>query len=963
MRSRPCPPRGGHRHLRIWWLVIVLVGGGVLPAAEELSPPSPAAIPVKPGASTAQEFSLLVLRVYERTTVQAYPRVGRHDPRWDDAAREYLGHCARYAVAAPGAPTASVLREAGGELVANGCDDPLVLSCHAQLLEKDDATRAEAEALLERAVPLFEAHPYPESHRLAALVSLAALQARRQDTKAYYAGIPALFESLRQVITGDEYRGDEVRVRYRDIKPALGRLRPGELGDLYERVRDHPGVDPWLTKLIGGDYHLRTGWAARGTEYADKVSRESWKSLNKELLAAQGLLTAAWNERPEYPEAATLMITVANALGSAAAANPRAWFDRAVAAQFDYQQAYAGYLWTLRPRWGGSHEAMYEFGLECRQTGRYETYVPWQLIRALLSIGSDYGDYRFWRRPGVYENMKSVMEQTAAHSQHRGEAASLKSVHAAVAWHVGRWAEARALLDDLGDRAEPKAFGNMNAPYVATRAEVYALTGPLAAQIRAAQELRQQGDRQEALRRITELMETGQPDVDTREYLRTLAVALRLEVATEADRWVDLTFQPELSRWRQVGGQWQVEDERTILGQPDGHGLALICPADFGDRFALRADVEFVHGRRHLVNAGFYFNYVLEPEWSYWANVILNPNLNAVSLRQRFVPERDDWPTPFTPTNSLCLEVWDDELTIIHNQVPVVAGHPLVPRRSAAPYLVGLGGMIRKADVAVRFRNVQVRRLRQKLSAPLLQARDQLQDHLEKLDRLIAAELWTNALGQLDAARQLSADESTRYRLEQLQRLVALRPLRADGRAQLLFEDTFAGPLNPKWKVNHADPGLTMQPADGALAIRGKTTLDQWLTTGLSCEIPVDKIVEIAMDIRLPAPQGLVFVAALGMSHFFEGRYMTNPQGRKRIGGTPRLPAFRDEMNRWHTLRLVLDRPRGRIYTYVDYQFMAELEVREMPPTATVTIGFQHPHPGATIHVLIDNFRVNAYPD
>ncbi len=34
----------------------------------------------------------------------------------------------------------------------------------------------------------------------------------------------------------------------------------------------------------------------------------------------------------------------------------RTWFDRAVAAQFDYWPAYQARLVFLQPRWGGSYE-------------------------------------------------------------------------------------------------------------------------------------------------------------------------------------------------------------------------------------------------------------------------------------------------------------------------------------------------------------------------------------------------------------------------------------------------------------------------------------------------------------------------------------------------------------------------------------------------------------------------------
>jgi len=62
------------------------------------------------------------------------------------------------------------------------------------------------------------------------------------------------------------------------------------------------------------------------------------------------------------------MIAVAMAGEAEPSETPRVWFDRAVAAQFDYYEAYSSLLWSLRPRWLGSHEEMYDFGLECLAT-------------------------------------------------------------------------------------------------------------------------------------------------------------------------------------------------------------------------------------------------------------------------------------------------------------------------------------------------------------------------------------------------------------------------------------------------------------------------------------------------------------------------------------------------------------------------------------------------------------------
>jgi hypothetical protein len=69
----------------------------------------------------------------------------------------------------------------------------------------------------------------------------------------------------------------------------------------------------------------------------------------------------------------------------------RDWFDKAVAAQFDYEPAYSSYLWASRPRWAGRSGGMYDFGVECAGTHRYDTRVPRFYMRVLHDIASETG--------------------------------------------------------------------------------------------------------------------------------------------------------------------------------------------------------------------------------------------------------------------------------------------------------------------------------------------------------------------------------------------------------------------------------------------------------------------------------------------------------------------------------------------------------------------------------------------
>lgn len=90
---------------------------------------------------------------------------------------------------------------------------------------------------------------------------------------------------------------------------------------------------------------------------------------------------------PEFPEAATEMLTVCMGEGSD---EEEAWLERAVAAEIDYVPAYTRMLrGPLLPRWGGSHEAMLDLGRRCLDSGRFGTALPAIFLEAVLIVGGE----------------------------------------------------------------------------------------------------------------------------------------------------------------------------------------------------------------------------------------------------------------------------------------------------------------------------------------------------------------------------------------------------------------------------------------------------------------------------------------------------------------------------------------------------------------------------------------------
>ena len=929
--------------------------------------PFDAEIAVPENAFTQTDFAARDLAFHRRTMVDRYAVVGSTNPTWDDAAVAYLEQLAKRLVDVDedrGAPSYRELEGTGEGLTALGCDDPAVLYAYGRSLYENQKSR-EARPVLKRAMEGFADHPYPEAVQLAAMLRL---QLTYRNDHAAYAEYQAqqvtYLTMLSEFFAGEEYLPSEARVFSRHIHWYLFGLVTGEIEEMYEKARNDERVASWVTDYIRAFHHKRAGWDARGKGFAHTVANEGWLGFHEYMLRAQEFFTLVWQERPDLPEAPAQMISVAMTLGPDAEADCRTWFDRAVAAQLDHGDSYWNLLWSLRPRWGGTHEQMCRFGQACRRTERYDTKVPMQFVEAVLGAVFDNDtNYAFLREPGVYENAAEVLRKTAAHPAHAPAANYYKSLHAAIAFRVEDYVEARRLFEELGEALDERGLGRLNFVMADARPKLYALGGPFAAEVRELKHLRDDGRFEQGLERVTALMEERNPDPPTLEFLRRLERELALRHQAQSGAWVDLTFNADLDGWAIEKGEWTAEDDRAVVATSTGKGEELVCLPAFTNQYALRCEIEPVGGRCNCAAGGFLFNHVAAGNLNSYCRIYLCFSEDQVALYQSSETGGRRWFASLVDTNRLMLEVWENHLNVHVNDAVVVAEFPLQRGPRETLQQVGLTGWWNPAGSQVRYRNLQIRRLLERPVSEALAARKQIEANLEQLDQWIAWERWDDALKILDVTRALEQDKRRIRRLDRLRHLLVLREHRVAGRATVVCEDTFDRELDPGWTVERGDPGLTIGAENGHLVIKGETEVTGWHTTGLTRDITLDEVVEMEVDIRMPTTQGLLFIGAAGMTHFFEkNRYATNFSDARYVDGLTIRAAFKDEATTWHTLRLVIDRASRRVFSYVDYDFMTELEPTEIPDTMGVVIGFQLAAPGYTAHALMDNFRISSYP-
>ncbi len=324
-------------------------------------------------------------RYHQRLLAEAYATCGRRAEPCYRAALAFLGAEARSRADGGGDPPA-LLRQAVA-LAAHDPEDPLVCGVLALRLSTDEADRQLLVALLRRAALGGERRGYaasamwPFPFHLASLLggvpANAPLPGASADEREQLlrTGCDLLVMALEEAVT--------VPMEKRLLAEAIlatPQLRPAVCRQLAARVAVSESIDPWFAWWLAG----RADQAAAEVPWPPEAprGRRLTRVQRRLLTRANECYQRAWELHPEYPwPASELVATTALTDGPAAA---RAWFDRAVKAQFDYVPAYENLLCALRASGRHANERLLAFGRECLATARFDTAVPLQYARAAL---------------------------------------------------------------------------------------------------------------------------------------------------------------------------------------------------------------------------------------------------------------------------------------------------------------------------------------------------------------------------------------------------------------------------------------------------------------------------------------------------------------------------------------------------------------------------------------------------
>ncbi|HZN37347.1 MAG TPA: hypothetical protein VFD82_01015 [Planctomycetota bacterium] len=373
------------------------------------------------------------------TFVAAYERAGKHDAKWDTDARALLAGIGEAVIGTPSDASIALAER----LLAADCKDPLTLYAVTRTLKEGDANRL-VKALTSSLPGLARDQPAVFSWWAASHVSNLGRRIGRGDMGSGL--LPEIRKLMLAAAADPVFAGDNRRHYVRCLWGVEEYARAGNdwvTDDVVANLGRKSGVDPWIVHVVTGLHNTRKAKHQKGSER----ERAGFLRLAAEHLGKAHELCPSW------PEAAVGMIVVTSL--EQGETSPREWFDRALDAQIDFEAAYRAYVDSLRPRHGGSTDAMYRFAVECLDSGRFDTdiplWYPWTLQRIQEELKAP---REAWAGVGVAERLEKVWKGYTTPA--RKTPAFLDSGRCVLAWAGGRYDDALAAWHATGKKLDQR---------------------------------------------------------------------------------------------------------------------------------------------------------------------------------------------------------------------------------------------------------------------------------------------------------------------------------------------------------------------------------------------------------------------------------------------------------------------------------------------------------------------------
>jgi tetratricopeptide (TPR) repeat protein len=338
--------------------------------------------------------------------LNAYESHGDKNIKWDDDVRKLLKYVAHMRSLELSEPPKALLDQIM-LIERKGCMDPLFL----YIVSRYDMFRSDYPRAIQSKIDVYEVlkassygplEKYYAACRAATFSRKVGIDSKHKSHLYYYNEAIACFQ---QAVSEPNMIAWDLDMGLRHLVNMIDQLEDREfMNYTYKAVvpaliKRWPN-DPDVLRALGY-FHLRLGWSARGGEYADKVSDESWSVFTQELNTAALILEKSWAIAPDGMTAAYMTEVE---LGQGKGRNRlELWFSRAMILKPDNITACEVKLTYLRPRWYGTHQEMMDFGKECVQK-KWTGLVPMIMVHTINAIGLDLPKDE---RPVFYQNSEN----------------------------------------------------------------------------------------------------------------------------------------------------------------------------------------------------------------------------------------------------------------------------------------------------------------------------------------------------------------------------------------------------------------------------------------------------------------------------------------------------------------------------------------------------------------------------
>ena len=412
-----------------------------------------------------------------KTLVEAYDKVGKKDPKWDEKARQGLEVVAEMEAES----RQPFLRQWDAtshcrQAIERGCDDPLILLTEAILSQgfQEDSTK-EVVHRLAKAASLMEKSDYPTIRKIWGFAQAAALAATAENATAdeRQAAPRQIDEVLRllPISAAEDAANPLAEVLWKDALEKVLAGRRGvtkEADQSYQWMTDHIPPAPalklaWLQAR--SDTLIDYAWEARGDGLGYTVTREGARKMQERLADAKKSIEAAWALKPDDTFTATIAIRVLLGM-SRDRAEMEQWYRRAMAADGNNLRACKDKAYWLEPKWHGTPADLREFGRLCGDTKNWQARITLLEPELDLLAASNLGaapDGAFWTDPEVWTRCRAIFEEFLGYKPNDK---NQRARYAAIAYLTGHFAEASEQFAKVGNDLPTDDYFGMTAEWM-----------------------------------------------------------------------------------------------------------------------------------------------------------------------------------------------------------------------------------------------------------------------------------------------------------------------------------------------------------------------------------------------------------------------------------------------------------------------------------------------------------------